>query len=126
MIAAGRLRTAPAGYTGAEKWHGRRPAPPGGDAAARWSASASLATLAPTISRHYPSANDEWVSPRFSRKIIQQLAEDGRARRSDVVQNLQADAAGYSRDEIDDMIVRMHTDGLINSIQGPYSTVTVT
>jgi hypothetical protein len=59
-------------------------------------------------------------------KIIQELASDGRARRSDVVQNLQADAAGYSREEIDDMIVRMHNDGLVNSIQGPYSTVTVT
>lgn len=59
-------------------------------------------------------------------KIIHELAADGRARRSDVVQNLQADPAGYNREEIDDMIVRMHNDWLINSIQGPYSTVTVT
>ncbi len=58
-------------------------------------------------------------------KIIHELRTDGKARRSDVVQNLQADPAAYSRDEIDDMIVRMHNDGLINSVQGPYSTVTV-
>ena len=59
-------------------------------------------------------------------RIAHELATDGRARRSDVVQNLQADTAGYTREETDDMIVRMHNDGLINSIQGPYSTVTVT
>jgi hypothetical protein len=59
-------------------------------------------------------------------KIVHELATDGKARRADVVQNLQADAAGYDRDEIDDMIVRMHNEGLLNSIQGPYSTVTVT
>lgn len=59
-------------------------------------------------------------------KVIHQLATDGRARRADVVQNLQADAVAYTREEIDDMIVRMHNEGLINSLQGPYSTVTVT
>jgi hypothetical protein len=59
-------------------------------------------------------------------KIIHQLAADGKARRSDVVQNLQADPAAYTRDEIDDMIARMHAAGLVNSVQGPYSTVTVT
>lgn len=59
-------------------------------------------------------------------KIIHQLASDGRARRSDVVQNLLADTAKYARDQIDDMIVRMHNAGLINSVQGPYSTVTIT
>ncbi len=59
-------------------------------------------------------------------KIVHQLSEDGKARRADVVQNLQADQAQYSRDEIDDLILRMHNYGLLNSIQGPYSTVTVT
>lgn len=58
-------------------------------------------------------------------KIIHQLDGDGKARRVDVVQNLQADVARYTRDEIDDMILRMHRQGLIESIQGPYSTVTV-
>jgi hypothetical protein len=62
----------------------------------------------------------------LSLKIIQELAADGKARRADVVQNLQADQAHYSRDEIDDMILRMHNDSLITSVQGPYSTVTVT
>ncbi len=59
-------------------------------------------------------------------KIIHQLDGDGKARRADVVQDLQADAARYKRDEIDNMISQMHTTGLIESVQGPYSTVTIT
>ncbi len=59
-------------------------------------------------------------------KIVHQLDGDGSSRRADVVQNLQADQSQYSRDEIDEMISRMHAKGLIESIQGPYSTVTVT
>lgn len=62
----------------------------------------------------------------LSLKIIHELSEDGKARRSDVVQNLLADVARYKRDEIDDLILRMHNAGLITSVQGPYSTVTVT
>jgi hypothetical protein len=58
-------------------------------------------------------------------KIVHQLDGDGRARRADVVQNLQADVSRYRREEIDDMIRRMHQKGLVESIQGPYSTVTV-
>lgn len=58
-------------------------------------------------------------------KIVHQLDGDGRARRADVVQNLQADPSGYDREEIDDMIRRMHQKGLVESVQGPYSTVTV-
>uniref|UniRef100_A0A832I860 Uncharacterized protein n=1 Tax=Eiseniibacteriota bacterium TaxID=2212470 RepID=A0A832I860_UNCEI len=58
-------------------------------------------------------------------KIVHQLAGDGRARRADVVQNLQADPSRYTRTEIDDMILRMHRNGLVESVQGPYSTVTV-
>ena len=62
----------------------------------------------------------------LSLKIVHCLAEEGKARRTDVVQTLQADVSGYSREEIDDMILRMHKADLINSVQGPYSTVTVT
>lgn len=58
-------------------------------------------------------------------KIVHQLEGDGRARRADVVQNLQADQAGYDRAEIDEMIRRMHQKGLVESVQGPYSTVTL-
>jgi hypothetical protein len=58
-------------------------------------------------------------------KIVHQLGGDGRARRADVVQNLQADATAYSRDEVDFMILEMHRAGLVESVQGPYSTVTV-
>jgi hypothetical protein len=61
----------------------------------------------------------------LSVKIVHQLDGDGKARRADVVQNLQADQSSYAREEIDDMIQRMHVAGLIDSIQGPYSTVTV-
>jgi hypothetical protein len=52
-------------------------------------------------------------------KVVHQLDGDGKARRADVVQNLQADPAQYQRDETDDMILRMHNAGLITSIQGP-------
>jgi DNA-binding MarR family transcriptional regulator len=58
-------------------------------------------------------------------KIVHQLDGEGKARRADVVQNLQADASNYDRAEIDDMIRRMHQKGLVESVQGPYSTVTV-
>ena len=58
-------------------------------------------------------------------KILHQLDGDGRARRADVVQQLQADPSAYSRDEVDSMILCMHQGGLITSLQGPYSTVTV-
>lgn len=59
-------------------------------------------------------------------KIIHTLDRDGTARRHDVVQELMADQSRYSRGEIDDMIRRMHTADLIESVQGPYSTVSVT
>lgn len=59
-------------------------------------------------------------------KVIHVLDGDGRARRTDVVQRLLADASGYSRDEIDEMIRAMHTAGLVQSLQGPHSTVTIT
>jgi len=59
-------------------------------------------------------------------KVVHQLDGDGKARRADVVQNLLADVSQYGRDEIDDMILRMHNADLLNSVQGPYSTVTVT
>lgn len=58
-------------------------------------------------------------------KIVHRLDGDGKARRADVVQDLQADQSQYTREEIDDMILRMHQNELIESIQGPYSTVTV-
>jgi hypothetical protein len=59
-------------------------------------------------------------------KVVHQLAGEGKARRADVVQNLLADPSQYQRDEIDDMILRMHNAGIITSVQGPYSIVTVT
>jgi len=59
-------------------------------------------------------------------KIVHQLDGDGKARRANVVQNLLADPVGYRRDDIDDMILRMHNAELITSVQGPYSIVTVT
>ena len=59
-------------------------------------------------------------------KIAHQLDGEGKARRTDVVQSLLADPSQYRRDEIDDMILRMHNAGLITSVQGPYSIVTVT
>jgi hypothetical protein len=58
-------------------------------------------------------------------KIIHQLDGVKSRRRADIVQALQADAAHYSRIEIDDMIAKLHAHTLIRSLQGPYSTVTI-
>ncbi len=58
-------------------------------------------------------------------KIIHGLDGDGQARRTDLVQQLLADVSRYSRREIDEAIRSMHSAGLIESLQGPYSTVTV-
>ena len=80
--------------------------------------------LATTFRRR--SKGDKKRLRSLALKIVHQLSSDGKARRSDVVQSLQADGAGYSRDEIDDMIYRMHNAGLVSSVQGPYSTVTIT
>lgn len=59
-------------------------------------------------------------------KIVHQLDGEGKARRANVVQNLLADPVRYRRDDIDDMILRMHNAELITSVQGPHSIVTVT
>jgi hypothetical protein len=56
-------------------------------------------------------------------KVIHQLDGNREVRRDDIVQNLLA--SGYRRDDIDDMIRRLHRRELIRSVQGPYSTVTI-
>ena len=84
--------------------------------------------LEPTSGRDWTRAVQGYAKKRLrslALKIVHQLDGDGRARRADVVQNLQADPSGYDRAEIDDMIRRMHQKGLVESVQGPYSTVTV-
>jgi hypothetical protein len=57
-------------------------------------------------------------------KVVHKLDGSREVRRDDIVQPLLA--ADYSRDEIDDMIRRLHRRGLVRSIQGPYSKVRVT
>jgi hypothetical protein len=79
-----------------------------------------------TTSFHRRKKGDKKRLRSLSVKIVHQLDGEGKARRADVVQNLQADSSQYDRNEIDDMILRMHNAGLITSVQGPYSTVTVT
>jgi hypothetical protein len=107
----------------------------------RYTQAASLEKLLRQFCRDHPYTKrfEQFLTSSFRRrskgdkkrlrtlglKIVHQLDGDGKARRVDVVQNLQADISGYTRGEIDDMILRMHTAGLIESIQGPYSTVTV-
>jgi hypothetical protein len=58
-------------------------------------------------------------------KVIRCLDGDGTARRTDVVQRLLADNPKYRQNDVDRMILAMHQDGLVLSIQGPHSTVTV-
>ncbi len=58
-------------------------------------------------------------------KIIHSLDGVTSRRRADLVQALQAEPGIYSLEEINDMIGRLHKGGLIRSVQGPYSTVTI-
>jgi hypothetical protein len=59
-------------------------------------------------------------------KVIHFIDGKAEVRRPDLVLHLQADKAGYTTDEIDDMIRKLHSAGLVRSLQGPYSTVRIT
>lgn len=58
-------------------------------------------------------------------KVIRTLDGDGTARRTDVVQSILADNSTYKHDDVDKMVLWMHQAGLVRSVQGPHSTVTV-
>jgi hypothetical protein len=58
-------------------------------------------------------------------KVIHQLDGKREVRRADVVQALLADQVRYSREEADRMILRLHVAGLIRSLQGPHSKLSV-
>jgi len=58
-------------------------------------------------------------------KIIHCLDGSRDVRRTDVVQKMLADTGKYDRQEIDDMIRKLHSAGLIKSLQGPHSKVTI-
>jgi hypothetical protein len=58
-------------------------------------------------------------------KIIHSLDEQEKVRREDIIQQMLADPSDYKRDEIDLMIRRLHTAGLIISVKGRYSTVSM-
>jgi len=58
-------------------------------------------------------------------KIIHCLDGVREPRREDIVQNVLAGPGSYAREEVDDMIGRLHTAGLIRSVQGRYSTVRI-
>jgi len=58
-------------------------------------------------------------------KIIHQLDGSREVRRADIVQNLLADPSRYKRRDIDQMILRLHREGLIRSQQGPFAKVQV-
>jgi hypothetical protein len=58
-------------------------------------------------------------------KIIHSVDGTHDVRRADVVQNLLADPARYTTDEIDGMIARLHTAKLIRSQQGRYARIQI-
>jgi hypothetical protein len=58
-------------------------------------------------------------------KVIHFLDGKREVRREDVVNDLQGDVSRYRRDEIDQMILSLHRAGLIVSVQGPYSTISI-
>src|SRR5438034_1376113 len=58
-------------------------------------------------------------------KIIHQLDGQPTARRTDIVQAMQADPSQYTEDEADRMILALHKAGLVQSLQGPYSKVRI-
>jgi hypothetical protein len=71
------------------------------------------------------SAGAKRTARTMALKVIRCLDGDGTARRTDVVQRLLADNPKYRQNDVDRMILAMHQDGLVLSIQGPHSTVTV-
>lgn len=58
-------------------------------------------------------------------KIIHCLDGTDAVRRVDIVQQLLADVSQYSRDEVDEMILKLHQAGLIQSQQGPHAKVRI-
>jgi hypothetical protein len=58
-------------------------------------------------------------------KIIHALDGQSDTRRADIVQQLLADPSRYSEEEINGMIWRLHTAGLIRSQQGPHSRLQI-
>lgn len=58
-------------------------------------------------------------------KIIHSLDGKRTVRREDVVNELLGDVPQYRRDEIDEMILRLHQKGLIQSVQGPHSVINI-
>lgn len=59
-------------------------------------------------------------------KIIHVCDGTGTVRRDDLVQNLLADPSSYKRDAIEKMIRALHAADLVQSVQGPHSTVSIT
>jgi hypothetical protein len=108
----------------------------------RYAQEGRLKTLLAHFARNHPYTKrvDQFLSSSLSKKwksgkkrartlclkIVHALGAEGKARRTDVVQRLLADVSRYEREEIDDMIRRLHNAGLVDSLQGPYSTVTIT
>jgi hypothetical protein len=58
-------------------------------------------------------------------KVIHALDGQSDTRRADIVQQLLADQSRYLEEEINGMIWKLHTAGLIRSQQGPYSRVQI-
>jgi hypothetical protein len=99
-----------------------------------------LRTLLTTMAKNHPytkrfekffSQNYKRATPGAKRraralalKVIHVMDGEGTSRREDIVLGLLAQ--NYTRDEVDQAIRRLHTAGLVQSIQGPYSTVTIT
>ena len=59
-------------------------------------------------------------------KIVHAMDGAKQLRRVDLIQSLLADQSAYDRAEIDSMVRKLHTAGLIRSLQGPHSKVSVT
>lgn len=87
----------------------------------------------------YTKRFERFVSQRFKKlkkgsrrrprslalKIIHSLDGKRDARREDIVQAVLAGPGSYTRDEVDGMIRKLHSGGLIRSVQGPHSTVRI-
>jgi hypothetical protein len=58
-------------------------------------------------------------------KVLHSLDGKAEARRDDIVNQLLGDVSRYDRAEINEMILRLHQKGLVQSVQGPYSTVII-
>ena len=71
------------------------------------------------------SKGDKKRGRALALKIAHSIDGAAEVRRADIVHQLQADVAGYSEEEVDQMLKALHNAKLVRSQQGPYARVQI-